>query len=280
MPAKVFTVGNFKGGVGKTKITTMLAYDNSVINHKKTLVIDTDPQANASDALARTVNLDNIERTIVDGLNEGDLTTCVTPILPNLDLIACNTQFTSFDKYAIEGYPNEADRVNILAKLIKPLRSMYDSILIDVPPTISVYSDNAMAASDYSIIAFQTVEESLQGVRKYVGYQNFMVDTYGINLQVIDIIPCMLTIDDKLDYEILDDAKNEFGDAVSEIVINFQKRLKRYSRDGITLKRYKNGNIDQWDYRAHEKFIKILSELESRNAYLTSKAVETEGGEN
>ena len=59
MLAKTFTVGNFKGGVGKTKITTMLAYDNARINKKKTLVIDIDPQANASDALARTANLDH-----------------------------------------------------------------------------------------------------------------------------------------------------------------------------------------------------------------------------
>lgn len=270
MLAKTFTVGNFKGGVGKTKITTMLAYDNAMINKKKTLVIDIDPQANASDALARTANLDHIDKTIVDGLNDGDLTTCITSILPNLDLIACNTQFTSFDKYVIEGFTDEKDRVSVLAKLIKPLKPLYETIYIDVPPTISVYSDNAMAASDYSIIAFQTVEESLSGVRKYVGYQNFMVEAYGINLQVIDILPCMLTADDKLDYEILDEARKDFGDAVSTTVINFQKRLKRYSRDGISLKRHKNGNIDQWDYKAHEKFIDILHEIESRDAYINS----------
>ena len=68
MTATTYTVGNFKGGVGKTKIVTMLAFDNAVVNKKKTLVIDIDPQANASQILARTVDLDHIDKTIVDGI--------------------------------------------------------------------------------------------------------------------------------------------------------------------------------------------------------------------
>ncbi|EMF0437223.1 ParA family protein [Enterococcus sp. C57] len=264
MAATTYTVGNFKGGVGKTKIVTMLAFDNAVINKKKTLVIDIDPQANASQILARTVNMKHIEKTIVNGINENDLSVCITPIMENLDLIACDTSFRSFSNYVITNYEDEKDQIMVLEKLLVPIKDKYDAIFIDVPPTISAYSDNAMAASDYSIIAFQTQEESLDGIGKYVGYQKFMINKYNIDLEVISIIACMLEPNNDLDKNVLSDAINLYGSAVSQNIVNFQTRLKRYSREGISLKKYRNGNYDQWDYRAHETFIKILAELEIR----------------
>lgn len=63
-----------------------------------------------------------------------------------------------------------------------------------------------MAASDYSIISFQTAEESLEGVNKYVNYQKFMVDRYDLDLQIIDIVPCMVEPNDDFDEEILEEA--------------------------------------------------------------------------
>ncbi|MBC1490928.1 ParA family protein [Listeria booriae] len=271
MVATVYTVGNFKGGVGKTKIVTMLGYDNAVIRGKKTLVLDLDPQANASQILAKTANIDNIERTVTQGLQENDFSICITPIVENLDLIACDTGFRSFNKYVLKNFETEEEQINVLNKLIEPLKANYDAIFIDVPPTISEFSDNAMAASDYSIIAFQTVIESLDGVAKYVGYQNFMVERYGIDLQIIDIIPCMVEPDDSLDKEILNEARELYGNVVSENVVNYQKRLRRYSSEGIYIQKYNNGNYDQWDFNAHNIFTNILNELEGRKNYLTDE---------
>ncbi|MFD1670799.1 ParA family protein [Agrilactobacillus yilanensis] len=270
MGAKVFTVGNFKGGVGKTKIVTMLAYDNAAIRNKKTLVLDLDPQGNASQVLAKTSNIERIDRTITDAISSGDLKSCITPVMTNLDLVACNTSFRSFSRFVLTNFKSELDQISVISKLLEPIKAEYDAIFIDVPPTISEFSDNAMAASDYSIIAFQTQEESLDGVSKYVGYQNFMVDRYNISLQVIAIVACMIEPDDNLDQTILSEAREIYGDAVLDTVITYQKRLKRYSREGIYLQKNKNGKFDQWDYRAHDNFIKILSELDARDSFLTS----------
>lgn len=262
-----FVVGNFKGGVGKTKIVVMLGYDNAIIRKRKTLIVDIDPQANATQNIARTFNIDRIETTITDGVAAGDLSVCITPVHENLDLIACNTNFRSF-LTLVTSIDDENEKVNVLRRLIDPLREKYDEIFIDVPPTISDFSDNAMAASDYSIIAFQTVEESLEGVHKYVKYQKFMIERYNIDLQVIEILPCMTESTDELDLEILEEAKEQYGTVVSENIIYFQKRLKRYSRNGISLRKYKNGNFDQWDYKAHAPFIDLLSEIDSRREFL------------
>ncbi|MCH4170844.1 MAG: AAA family ATPase [Lactobacillus sp.] len=272
MTARVMTVGNFKGGVGKTKIVTMLAYDNAQVRHKKTLVLDLDPQGNASQVLAKTANIERIDKTITDAISSGSIAECITPVMENLDLVACNTSFRSFSKFVLTNFESEIEQISVIRNLLKPIKEKYDSIFIDVPPTISEFSDNAMAASDYSIIAFQTQEESLDGVSKYVGYQNFMVDRYNINLQVIAIVACMIEPDDNLDQTILNEAREQYGDAVLDTVITFQKRLKRYSREGIYLQKNKNGKFDQWDYKAHDNFIKILSELDARDAFLTANA--------
>lgn len=289
MTATTFTVGNFKGGVGKTKITTMLAYDAAVLRNKKTLVIDLDPQANATTILARTGNIANIDYTITDCIldrhsNEGELNFKTNPlesdfplnkiiynINDNLDLIGCDTSFKNFSDF-IRIYSHDQRRqVSFISDLIKPLKNDYEYIFIDVPPTISAFSDNAMAASDYSIIAFQTQDESLIGVNKYISYQNFMVERYNISLQVIAIVACMLEPDDDLDKTIYNEAKNLYGDVVTKTVVTYQKRIKKYSRQGIHLNKYKNGNYDQWDFKAHNCFNEILNEIEAREKFLRSE---------
>ncbi|HHQ0190755.1 MULTISPECIES: ParA family protein [Listeria] len=266
LTATVYTVGNFKGGVGKTKIVTMLGFDNAVIRKRKTLVLDLDPQANASQILARTGNIERIEKTITDGFQENNLKLCITPIIENLDLIACDTGFRAFSQF-VTRIQDENEQIQVLSKLLAPIKEKYDEIFIDVPPTISEFSDNAMAASDYTIIAFQTADESLDGVGKYIGYQNFMVERYNINLQVLDIIPCMVDPTDSIDEGILEEAKEKYGSAVSDNIITYQKRLRRYTGEGIFLNLTKNGKYDQWDFLAHTTFIKLLNEFDARKNY-------------
>lgn len=270
MPATVYTVGNFKGGVGKTKSATQLAYDNARFKNRKTCLIDIDPQANATKIFLKTADIEKPKKTISDALLKNDILSCITNISDNLDLIACDTRFRSFSKYA-NSIDDEKNKILILSNLITPLKKMYDDIFIDVPPTISEYTDNAMAASDYSIISFQTTDESFDGVKKYVGYQQYMVKTFNLKLQIIGIIACMIDPDDVLDEDILKEAKEIYGSNVFSTIIKFQKRLKRYSREGIYLKKYKNGNYDQWDFQAHNVFIQILNEIEARKKFLESK---------
>lgn len=164
MPATVYTVGNFKGGVGKTKSATQLAYDNARFKNRKTCLIDIDPQANATKIFLKTAHISKPKKTISDALLNNDILSCITNISDNLDLVACDTRFRSFSKYA-NSIDDEKNKILILSNLITPLKEMYDDIFIDVPPTISEYTDNAMAASDYSIISFQTTDESFDGVK-------------------------------------------------------------------------------------------------------------------
>lgn len=261
MTAEVYVTGNFKGGVSKTKTATMLAFDNALIFEKKTCLIDLDPQANASEIMARTAGIERIDSTISQGLVEGTLKNCITPIANNLDLIACDTGFRSFPRYVISNYETETEQVHVLSKLIDTIREDYDTIYIDVPPTISEFSDNAMIAADYSIIVFQTTRESLDGVRKYINYQNYLVDTYGTKIDAAGILPAMFQKNSNIDYSIIDEARNTYGSIVLDTVVTYKERLKVYSSEGIHLGTYRNGNYERWDYQAHEVYINILNEL-------------------
>ncbi len=92
---------------------------------------------------------------------EGNLENQITPILPNLDLIAANTQFKDLPKILMKKFPDDnTKQISYLRTLIEPLKAKYDAIYLDVPPTISDFSDNAMVSADYCIIILQTQELS------------------------------------------------------------------------------------------------------------------------
>lgn len=268
---KVYVVGNFKGGVGKTKSVTMLAYESAVIKDKKTLVVDLDPQGNATSILAKTGELNEISKNITVGFEEGDLSTQITPIINNLDLIASNTTFRNLTKILMNRFPNdEIKQITYLKELLNPLKEVYDAIYIDVPPTISDYSDNAMLVADYCIIVLQTQELSLDGAQTYIAYMQYLADTYDNDLQVLGIIPCMLRPGGRVDTKVLDQAKELYGGNVLDTIVKYQERLKVYDVEGIHVSYSYTGKPDGWDIKAHQVFIDVLNELDRHEEILES----------
>lgn len=263
MTGKIYVVGNFKGGVGKTKTVTMLSYISATVKKRKTLVVDLDPQANASSILAKTGSISKITKTITQGFSEGSLESYITPIMENLDMIASNTKFRGLTKLLMKKFPDDdMKQITYLRELLKPLKNKYDAIYLDVPPTISDYSDNAMMASDYCIVILQTQELSLDGAKTYIDYMQYLINTYGTNLEVVGILPCMLRPSGRIDKKVLDDAHRIWGNNVLDTVINYQERLKAYDAEGISMGKLYTGANDQWDERAHNIFLRALDELD------------------
>lgn len=259
---KVYVVGNFKGGVGKTKLVTMLSYESSQRQNKRTLVVDMDPQGNATRVLAKTGEIETVSQSITEGFVTGSLEEQVISILPNLDLIPANTTFRNLPKMLYNQFPeNEDEQIFYLSRLLQPLREQYDSIYIDVPPTISDYSDNAMLAADYCIIVLQTQELSLDGVKTYVGYMQYLADKYASNLNVLGIVPMMLRPGGRVDQKVLHQAQGLYGGNVLSTIIKYQERLKVYDVEGIAPP--KGEKSDTWDMKAHRGFFEVLKELES-----------------
>ncbi|EAE1273814.1 ParA family protein [Listeria seeligeri] len=267
--SKVYVVGNFKGGVGKTKVGTMLAYESALHKNRKTLLIDLDPQGNATSILAKTGNIDKIETSITSGFKNGNLENEIVHVVENLDLIPSNTSFRNLSKILLGLFPNdESKQIFYLNELIQPLKKIYDSIYIDVPPTISDYSDNAMLAADYCIIVLQTQELSLDGAQTYIAYMQYLADTYNSELDVLGLIPMMLRKGGRVDQKVLDQAKDMYGSNVLNTIVKYQERLKVYDVEGISVNYNVNGKIDMWDTKAHQVFIDVLEELDAHEVIL------------
>lgn len=267
--SKTYVVGNFKGGVGKTKTVTMLAYESATIRNRKTLVIDLDPQGNATRVLGKTGNLDNINKNITDGFLNGNLENEIINVIDNLDMVAANTAFRNLPKMLMKKFPDdELKQISYLKNMIDVFKSKYDSIYIDVPPTISDYSDLAMIAADYCIIVLQTQELSLDGAQTYIAYIQYLADNYSNNLQVLGIVPCMLRPGGRVDNKVLNQAHKLYGGNVLDTIIRYQERLKVYDVEGIKVNHSYKGKPDGWDVKAHQIYIEVLDELDNHREYL------------
>lgn len=266
---KTYVVGNFKGGVGKSTTVQMLSFENSQRRNRKTLVIDFDPQGNTSDVLRLTSSnfggesIEDFDNTIWEAINGIELEKCVYTIIPNLDLIPANIMFSEFPDMLISKYPNDKiSQMEYVKQILEPLKEKYDDIYIDVPPTISLYSNAAMYFCDFVIIILQTQVKSLKGAQSYIEYMKVFIEQYHSNLEVVGIVPFMMQKRDSVDIEIYEAAKEIYGGHLLDTVVLNQSRLKRYDGSGITYEENKNGTIDQWDMRAHNVFIKVMNELD------------------
>lgn len=269
LTASVYVVGNFKGGVGKTKTVTMLSYISAVRKNRKTLVIDLDPQANATSVLAKTGDIQEVKTSITNGVVSGNLEPEIIHVIKNLDLIASNVQFRNFGKILMKLFPdNEVAQISYLSKLIEPLKSKYDAIYLDVPPTISDYSDNAMMAANHCIVILQTHELSMDGTKTYINYMQYLIDTYKTSLDIIGILPCMLQPRARVDKKVMNNAKELYGDNVLTTIVGYQERLKAYDAEGIAMGHMYNGAPDHWDKIAHDLYEDVLNELDEHEKLL------------
>lgn len=263
MSAKILTFGNFKGGTGKTTNSTMIGFELSNRN-KKVLLLDLDPQGNATNLYLKTKStLDGevviFNTTLMSAIKNENLSSAIINIKENLDVLPSATDFSLFPRY-MEFLPNYEDRVRYLSTLIEPLRNKYDYIIIDIPPTISLITDSALFMSDYCIIVLQTHERSLQGAEAFINYiQNDVIDKFKApTLDVLGILPVLLKNGAPVDVSTLENAKNEFGEEnMFQTTIRNMERLKRYDITGIT-------DEDMHDKRVSQVYIEVTDELLQR----------------
>jgi len=258
--AVVVTFGNFKGGTGKTTNSTMIAYTLSNMGYK-VLLCDQDPQANATTLYLRTKSIRTNEivsydKTLMTAIKEGDLTKIITEIKENLYLLPSFSDFALYPRFLELKFPDDmTSRVKYFSTLLQPLKSDYDFIFIDVPPTISLITDSALYASDYVVVVLQTQERSLQGAEGFTNYLQSLIDEYGAKIEILGILAVLLKNGAAVDLAILESAKEVFGEGnLFENVIKNMERLKRFDITGITYD-------DIHDIRVHDTYIRVTKEF-------------------
>jgi chromosome partitioning protein len=272
--AITLTVGNYKGGVGKTKNNILNAYELAKKGFK-TLVVDLDPQANATTVLLRTKKLHSdevfsFEKTLMSAIKEGDITSIETEIMPNLSLLPSYIDFANYSTFLdlTYGLVEESDpeyseitsrKINHFKSLLAPLKEQYDYIFIDVPPTKSYITDSAVLASDYVLIVLQTQELSLDGAVEYLSDLQKLANEFNGNFEIVGVLPVLMDGNASLDNFVLENATNIFGsENMFNIKIPNMARLKRFDNTGITeFDRHDKKVIDLYDLVSNELIERI-----------------------
>lgn len=259
------TTGNFKGGVGKTTNAVMIGYELSK-RGDKTLIVDLDPQANATDLLFATMTQvynkkPDFKETIEVALEKGDFAPAIINVKDNLDVLPSDTDLQSYENFLNNNFSDDYTKETYFLKILSKIKDNYDYIILDVPPQLNVFTNSALAASDYVIVILQTQERSFRGAQTYIEHLIQIKEDYNLPLDLLGVLPVLQQNGNNLDLDVLNDAVEAFGEPnMFKTRIKQMSRLKRFDRTGIT----DNGKRDINDRRVHKAYSNVIEEIDSR----------------
>lgn len=272
--AIILTSLNYKGGVGKTKNTTLNAYEVAKKGYK-CLVVDLDPQSNATTVLIRTKqahdpdNVFSFDKTLMTAVREESLENLAVPIIENLDLLPSYIDFANYSTFLDKrfGVVEEGDpgyheiteqKITYFNQLLEPLKAQYDYIFIDVPPTKSYLTDSAVMSSNYILIVLQTQELSYDGAVQVLEDLRKLAVEFNADFEICGVLPVLMDNNATLDQFVLANASEVFGEEnIFTNKIPNMARLKRFDNTGII-------ENDRHDKRVIELYDKVSSELIER----------------
>lgn len=225
---RIISLANQKGGVGKTTTTINLAASLAVLE-KKVLVVDADPQANASSGLG--VNSTTLSETIYECLIGGlPLDKVVRPtlvdnlfILPShIDLVGAEIEMLQLK-----------DRETVMREMLRPVVDQYDYILIDCSPSLGIITVNALVASHSVIIPVQCEYFALEGISKLLNTIRIIKSRLNPTLEIEGFLLTMYDSRLRLANQVYDEVKEHFGQLVFDTVIQRNVKLSEAPSHGL-----------------------------------------------
>ena len=248
----VFCIANQKGGVGKTTTTAALADGLSELG-KRVLLVDWDPQGSLS--ITMGLNLENLELTgydvmtdVINGKPETRINDAIVRTSrPNMDLLPANVELSVAQLDLVNAFQREL----VLKRMLQPVRSKYDYILIDCLPSLGLLTINALTASDSVIIPLQADFLAMKGLAQLLSTIISVKEKLNPTLEIAGILFTMTDMRTLHCKEVIDVTRRAFGNRIRvfDTLIPISVRFKEAPVAGESILTYASTSIGASAYR-------------------------------
>ena len=230
----VLSIVNQKGGVGKTTTAVNLASYLSELNNK-VLLVDFDPQSNATSAIG--IKKNKISESVYDLIiNDADYKEVLYPTaFKNLDILPSSTDLAAAEVELVD----KKQREFILKQKLENLKKYYDYIIIDCAPSLGLLTINALTASNQTIVPVQCEYFALEGISQLINTLRLIQKGLNPKLKIAGIVLTMVDIRTSLNRSVIENIKSYFDELVFDTMIPRNIRLAEAPSHGLPIALYK-----------------------------------------